>query len=413
MDNCFALRARWVLPVEGAPIRDGFVSIVEGRIAAVGSGRPDGGRVEDLGDAVLLPGLVNAHTHLEFSDLAAPLGTPGMSLPEWIRLVIGQRKRGDRDAAAAVAAGLAESGAGGATAIGDIATSTAMPASTATVVPFQESIGFSAARVDSALADVERRFLASGPGAGLSPHAPYTVHPQLLARIVSLATEHGAPTAMHLAESREELQLLASGEGEFRELLEERSMWDGAAIAAGTRPLDYLRLLAEAPRAVVVHGNYLDAEEIEFIGGRRERMSVVYCPRTHAFFRHEPYPLAAMRAAGVRVALGTDSRASNPDLSLLAELRFAGRRHPDVAPAAWVRMATLDGAEALGLGATHGSLAAGKRADLIAVRWTGAEPHDAVLGDGELIGIWFGMCHWRPASANACATTVPASANDR
>lgn len=352
-----------------------------------------------MGDAVLLPGLVNAHTHLEFSDLAAPLGTPGMRLPEWIRLVISQRKRGDRDAAAAIAAGLAESVAGGATAVGDIAT--AIPASKtsgqslglesgATVLSFQESIGFSAARVESALADAERRYLASGLAAGLSPHAPYTVHPQLLSRIVSLAASHGAPVAMHLAESREELDLLARGSGGFRELLEERSMWDGAAIARGSRPIDYLRTLAEAPRAVAVHGNYLDAEEIAFIGQRRKRMSVAYCPRTHSYFQHEPYPLAAMLAAGVRVALGTDSRASNPDLSMLAELRFAARRHPEISPETWLRMATLDGAEALGLSASLGSLAVGKRADLAAVRCDGHDPFAAVLGEGDLMGAWKG-----------------------
>lgn len=393
-EGCFALRARWVLPVDDAPIRDGHVSIVDGRIAAVGAGRPDQGIVEDLGDSVLLPGLVNAHTHLEFSDLTAPLGAPGMSLPDWIRLVIGQRKRGRRDAAAAIAAGLAETVAGGATAIGDIATAAAATPGrspglqfNATVVPFQESIGFSAARVESALADVQQRFEASGAAAGLSPHAPYTVHPQLLARLVSLAASRGAPVAMHLAESREELQLLAAGEGPFRALLEERSMWDATAIPPGSRPLDYLRTLAEAPRALVVHGNYLDAEEITFIGQRRGQMSVVYCPRTHGYFQHEPYPLAQMIAAGVRVALGTDSRASNPDLNMLAELRFAARRHPEIEPAAWLRMATLDGAEALGLGDALGSLAVGKRADLFALRCAGDDPLESVLNSGEPIGV--------------------------
>lgn len=356
----------------------------------MGAGKSGAERVEDLGDAVLLPGLVNAHTHLEFSDLAAPLGAPGMSLPEWIRLVIAQRKRGDRDAAAAISAGIAESVAGGATAIGDIATSTATTSSATMVVPFQESIGFSAARVESALADVQRRFSASGPRAGLSPHAPYTVHPQLVARLVSLASSRGAPVAMHLAESREELELLAGSVGGFRELLEERSMWDAAAIPAGSRPLDYLRVLAEAPRALVVHGNYLDAEEIEFIGQRRERMSVAYCPRTHAFFQHEPYPLADMLAAGVRVALGTDSRASNPDLDMLAELRFTARRHAGIAPEAWLRMATLAGAEALGLAGSLGSLTVGKRADLLAVRCAGDDPLAGILGDGTPVGAWAG-----------------------
>jgi cytosine/adenosine deaminase-related metal-dependent hydrolase len=172
---------------------------------------------------------------------------------------------------------------------------------------------------------------------------------------------------MHLAESAEEIELLAAGTGEFQELLDERSMWDAAAIPGGSRPLDYLRLLAEAPRALVVHGNYLEADESDFLAARAERMSLVVCPRTHAYFGHPPYPLADMLAAGVRVALGTDSRASNPDLNLLAEMRHVARIHPKIDPRAIVRMGTLAGAEALGLDWRVGSLTAGKLANAIAV----------------------------------------------
>jgi cytosine/adenosine deaminase-related metal-dependent hydrolase len=343
--------------------------------------------VHDLGDVVLLPGLVNAHTHLEFGGLTSPLGEPGMSLPAWIRLVIAERTRGDRDAAREIDAGLRESVAAGVTTIGEIAAGGA--AAGAPAVVFHEAIGFSRQRVDSVIADVERR-LATGPaGAGVSPHAPYTVHPRLVERLVQMASARGAPVAMHLAESREELELLATGGGPFRELLEERSMWDGAAIARGSRPLDYLRLLAAAPRAVVIHGNYLAADEIEFIGQRRESMSVAFCPRTHAYFGHSAYPLAAMLDAGARVVLGTDSRASNPDLSLLGELRFAARKCPEVSPETWMRMSTLEGATALGVGDEVGSLKVGKRADLLAVRWEGGDPYESlVCGKGEVVGVW-------------------------
>jgi cytosine/adenosine deaminase-related metal-dependent hydrolase len=111
-------------------------------------------------------------------------------------------------------------------------------------------------------------------------------------------------------------------------------------------------------------------------------MSVVFCPRTHAYFGHAEYPLAAMHRAGVRVALGTDSRASNPDLDLLAEVRYAAQRFPHVDPAAWLRMATLEGAIALGLGAEIGSLTPGKRADVIAVPCTAADPCEAIIAGG-------------------------------
>ena len=393
----FTLRARWVLPIDSPPIEGGYVGVVAGRIAAVGGADPGVGPVNDLGAAVLAPGVVNAHTHLEFSGLAGPLGAPGISLPAWIRLVIADRHRKQRDARAGIAAGLAESLAAGVTTLGEIATAPAgdyqLPsgAPQPTTVLFQEAIGFSAGRVDSAFADVEQRLAATGGApAGLSPHAPYTVHPRLLEKIVALAAARGVPVAMHLAESREELELMADGAGDFRALLEERSMWDSAAILRDVRPLDYLRVLAGAPRSLVIHGNYLAEEEIAFLADRRDRMSVVYCPRTHTYFGHARYPLERMLAAGVRVALGTDSRASNPDLSLLSELRAAAEFFPALDPAMLLRMATLDGAVALGLGEHAGSLTPGKRADLVALSCPAADgdPYAALLGDAAPTGVW-------------------------
>lgn len=378
------LRARWVLPIEAPPIEGGYVAVVDGVIAEVSANDLNRGPVADLGDVILLPGLVNAHTHLEFSGLTKPLGAPGMSLPAWIRAVIADRGRGDRDAAAAIAAGLCESAAAGVTTIGEIATSPA-PCYQVEGLPrtllFQEAIGFSAGRVDSVASEMERRVDAAGRSAGISPHAPYTVNPQLLVRLVDLAIDRQLPIAMHLAESREELQLLRDGSGPFQELLAERSMWDDAAIPRGSRPLDYLRQLARAPRSLAIHGNYFDADEIALAAAHRDRMSVVYCPRTHAYFEHKPYPLASMLDAGVRVALGTDSRASNPDLNLLSEVQDVASRFPQIDPAALLRMATLDAAEALGFGDLVGSLTPGKRAEIKVMRCDGdlRDPYSALL----------------------------------
>jgi cytosine/adenosine deaminase-related metal-dependent hydrolase len=184
---------------------------------------------------------------------------------------------------------------------------------------------------------------------------------------------------MHVAESREELELLRDGEGAFKDLLEERSMWDAEAIPRGSRPLDYLQMFSESPRALVIHGNYLDQEELEFLAARRERMSLVYCPRTHAYFSHAPYPLEQALDLGVQIALGTDSRASNPDLSLLAEMRHAFRTHPNIEPQQILRMGTLCGAEALGRHAEVGSITPGKLANLVAVPLKGiskGQPND-------------------------------------
>ncbi len=373
----WAIKARWVVPVDGPPL-EGATVVVDGpRIAAVGANVYSPPPV-DLGEAALLPGLVNAHTHLEFSDLCRPLGSPGMALTDWIRLVLAHRGRSGRQAAPGpsppLRTGLDESLRAGATTIGDIAAGgpDEYPSDLriAAVTAHFEAIGFSQPRSQSAGTAVLARLDAPGPPGlrrGLSPHAPYTVHPELLARLVRLSAERRLPLAFHLAESREELRLLADNDGPFQELLDERSMWDAGAIGGGRRALDYLHVLAGCHRGLVVHGNYLTDEELDFLAQRATNLSLVFCPRTHAFFRHERYPLQRALANGVRVALGTDSRASNPDLDMLAELRLASESFPEVAPADLVRAASLSGATALGLEQYVGSITPGKRANLVAV----------------------------------------------
>jgi cytosine/adenosine deaminase-related metal-dependent hydrolase len=121
---------------------------------------------------------------------------------------------------------------------------------------------------------------------GLSPHAPYTVSPQIVQSVCQLSAAERFPVAMHLAESREELELLATHRGRLVEVLQSLSAWHPEALPMGLRPLDYLQWLATAQRALVIHGNYLASDEIEFLAGHHEQMSVVYCPRTHAYFAH-------------------------------------------------------------------------------------------------------------------------------
>lgn len=393
----FTLQARWVVPLAGPPIDSGRVVVAQGAIVEVGR-RAASGQIEDLGDVVLLPGLVNAHAHLEFSGLDRPLGASAMPLPAWIRTVIAHRRSRQAEVDAAIAAGLRESLTAGVTTIADIATGPAYGYAGVRgprLTLLQEAIGFSRQRVES-VADEVRQWVdqaaASYPHqVGVSPHAPYTVHPELLAWLVGFASKHELPVAMHLAESREELELLACGAGPFQELLEERSMWDPHAIARGSRPLDYLKVLARAPRTLVVHGNFLNGAEIDFLAHHRDTMSVVFCPRTHRYFGHPPHPLPELLKRGVRVALGTDSRASNPDLSLLAEVQTVHAIFPDIAPATVVRMATDDAAAALGMGHAAGQLAPGRSADLVAVscEGAGADPFAAIASPtAKVAAVW-------------------------
>lgn len=369
-----AFQARYIFTGVGRPLRDASLTIDGGRIVSVG--RPDG-PLEQLGNVALLPGLINAHTHLEFSELAAPLAQPGVPLVDWIRLLVLWRRQQAASGPAAVrrktravTRGLDESQRCGVRLIGEIATPEFDPgpflSATVEGVVFVELLGLALDRVEPLLALARQHVITrDGVTKGVSPHAPYTVGPDLLARVARLSREIRFPLAMHLAESTEELELLASHSGPFVELLRELDAWQPQALPRGIRPRDYLELLADAHRALVIHGNYLTPDEICFVGQHRGSLSVVYCPRSHAYFQHTRYPLAEMFAARVNVAVGTDSRASNPDLSVWNELQWVAHQHGDVPPDEILRMGTSNAARALGCADQRGSLEPGKRADFV------------------------------------------------
>ncbi len=390
-----ALKARYLFPVTGPPIPDGVVSIQDGSIVAVGENL-SGGPPLDLGNVALLPGLVNAHTHLEFSGLENPLGQPGMSLPEWIRLVVAHRRQQTIDAAGSreedTRRGLRECEQHGTVAVGEIATGgwpeTAFEEAPIASTVFLELIGRDPALFESLFGQLESHLAAgarpnSAFSPGISPHAPYSVSPSLVTRACELSQRHRAPVAMHLAESIEELELLSSSSGPFRQLLEDLGAWDSSAIPRGIAPIDYLEMLAAAHRALVIHGNFLTRDEIRFIGERRDRMSIAFCPRTHDYFQHGRYPLGEMLDQGVNVAIGTDSRASNPDLNVFEELRAIVKNYSAIPLEQVLRLGTLAGAMALGIDQTFGSLEAGKRAALACVKLSdsndASEPHELLF----------------------------------
>ncbi len=381
------LKARYVFPMLGPPIAGGIVTVAGGTIVAVGR-QSSAGRVQDLGDVALIPGFVNAHTHLELSDLPQPLGKPGMPFAQWLGQVMGFRGRRSAGAAAtAVEKGLAECRRRGVVAVGDIVQPGWTPALAEKrgvhVTAFLELIAPTEARA-AAWGQPPLEHLRGGQSGwrpGLSPHAPYTVVASLRQRAIAWAATFGVPVAFHLAESQEEIELLRGGRGPLCEFLEAQGIAPGP-LAGGMRPLDFLRELAQAPRALVIHGNYLDDDELTFLAGRRATMAVVYCPRTHAWFRHERDPLARMLALGVRVALGTDSRASAPDLDMLAEVRHLVAHHPGISPRTALELATGEAAQALGLEETFGRLAPGRPATMAAVALPGraaADPYELLL----------------------------------
>jgi cytosine/adenosine deaminase-related metal-dependent hydrolase len=215
---------------------------------------------------------------------------------------------------------------------------------------------------------------------GLSPHAPYSVRRELFAAANELARSHGCPLMTHLAETRAERDLLdrrKGPRGPFVPFLQEVGAWDPDGLLG--QP-EILRICSQGGvRTLLAHCNYISFSGLP----RWNALSVVYCPRTHAAFAHSRYPMAGLLLYRIRVALGTDSLASNPDLDLLGEARFLHRRYPGAPGAHLLRMATLAGAEALGWADETGSLEAGKSADLVVLPLPPADdpdPYRLVLG---------------------------------
>ena len=378
-------------------IENGFVELTDGVISQFGLAHEYSGPAIDLGDVALLPGWVNAHTHLEFSQFDVPFGQCGIAFTDWVRGIVGHRfARGTTDEVAAVSSGFSELTRTGTVGVGEIATSTnwiddakELAATEMTGTFFFELLGRDPAKIRDRLDDGAtmirqcRRQPRFAPG--ISPHAPYSVHPGLLKGLIELSIAEKLPLAMHLAETREELELLAAQSGPMVQMLKDFNAWFPDSFVRGERPLDYLKQLARAPRSLIIHGNYLSTEELNFIADRKEQMHVVFCPRTHAFFGHENYPLCEMLDRGINVALGTDSRGSNPDLNLLGEVQQVATSFPNLNVQQLLRLGTMAGAEALNLG-DAGQIAIGCRglnvASLIDGSIESSNPNDWIRDPG-------------------------------
>jgi cytosine/adenosine deaminase-related metal-dependent hydrolase len=366
----WTLRARWIFPVSGPPLANGILTITGEHIVSV---EPSSGRSVDvdLGEVAILPGLVNAHTHLDLSGLRGEC-PPSVDFTGWLQHVIAHRRFMTAEQVEAdIRAGLAESLRHGTTLLGDISAGgiswSFLAEAPLRSVVFYELLGLTQARADQSLA-FAREWLVAHPATdrcrpGLSPHAPYSVRMDLFTRSAKLARRFELPLSIHLAETRDELELLRDHRGAFVPFLKDLSVWDPSGLAPGTA--DILKVGDQRSLKLFVHGNYLEPS------ARIPRKStIIYCPRTHAAFGHEPHPFPRFLKRGIRIALGTDGLASNPDLSILAEVRHLHRHYPDVPGEVLLRMATLCGAEALGWASEAGSLEAGKSADLIIVPLT-------------------------------------------
>jgi aminodeoxyfutalosine deaminase len=381
-------RAEWVLPIGVPPIRNGWVAVDEGRIlSAGGPGNPPPlhstalSWEPDAGSRTLeaiLPGLVNAHTHLELSYLHGRIA-PARRFGDWVRGIMAARQQYpdpcDPTIVGAARAAIDAARATGTALFGDVSNTLAtVPLLQAAGVPSQvffELLGFDepdpAGRVEAA----RQRADAAAGGCvrvSLAPHAPYSVSAALFRTIrADLDAHPGTVTSVHLGETSEEVEFLRCGTGDIRRVLEELGRWPSAWQPPGVGPVEYLTGLGVLDaRMLVVHGVQLRAEDAARL--RALPATVVSCPRSNAYVGAGSPPLAMLYELGVTVAFGTDSLASTYDLNVFEELREARRIAPQVSASRLLESATLAGARALGFGDRFGSIEAGKDAALIAVR---------------------------------------------
>ena len=354
------LRAKWVLPVSGPPIENGVVEVNGDTITGVGK-LP--GPCRDLGDVVLLPGLINAHCHFDYTHLPVPYRG---SFASWIGdIVAAKAQQMPADYLAGIAAGMTLAVRAGTTTVVNIECFpeliAQLPASPLNVVWCPELIDLTGPRELPA------------EGMGLAPHAPYTASKELYQR----CAQSGRFITTHVAESVEEDEMFHHGRGRLYEALHARGrdMSDCGQVG----PVELLHRYGVLGRnCLVAHANCLTANDVRLLA--ETGTSVVHCPKTHRYFRRAPASLPSLLEAGVNVCLGTDSLASNDTLDIFAEMRELARMFPDWLPSRIVAMATTNAATALNQANRLGKIAVGATADLIAVTVDAdADPYTAVV----------------------------------
>lgn len=383
-------RARIVLPVTAPPVEDGAVLVSGGTVVAVGRWEdlrrdPRAEEVCDLGDVILMPGLINAHCHLEYTHMAGYLAPP-RHFTDWLQGVLALKSGWSfSEFAASWIAGARQLVTRGCTTVMDFeAVPELLPElwhdTPLRVISGIELTGVRAGRraaeiLAEGLGIVDRLTPApSGKSAVLAPHAPYSTRPELLELCGRVSRDRGWPLACHVSESAEEFEMFCEGGGAMYQWLRpQREMMD-CGLGSPLRHVAAQGMLGS--RTLLIHMNYLAEGDLDLIRGTGT--SVVHCPRSHDYFRHAAFPFEDLKRAGVPLALGTDSLLSVrklgrelPRLDLFAEMQAFHGMNPGVDPAEVLGMATAGSARALGLEGRVGEVKAGAHADLIVLRYQG------------------------------------------
>jgi len=372
------LKADYILPLIILPIKNGAIYIKDGVIIECNTFSKIlniDKRVVELKNVCLLPGFVNAHTHLELTNLKGKI-TYKNSFIQWIRDIIeAKRYWNEKDYINSLKLSIKNLVATGTTTVVDITTSGLSPqvlfSSNLRGRIYKEITGFKSEMITPVISDL-KEYLSNLQSTnlvdfGLAPHAPYSVNHQLFIKLANLAKKYNLPISIHLAESKEEIEFLTQGTGEVINLLKELNVWENDWKSPGLTSVKYLNSLNIFDSNVIgVHLNYIDEEEIEIL--KEKRVGVIHCPKSHKFFQREDFPIQKLIDKGIIVALGTDSLASNDSLSMLEEMKELKKRYKNLSSEVILQLAIINGAKILGFDDKIGTLQSGKRADVIGIK---------------------------------------------
>ena len=381
------IRARAVVTTDGTPVENGAVAISGNRILDVGKfdevKARNSGEIVDLGEQALLPGLINAHCHLDYTCLRGKIPRQ-KSFTDWIHAINAEKANvSPKGYLSSINDGFGEAKRFGTTTIANL---TAFPELVSKIdAPirtwwFAELIDVRAPKLASQLVDSATEALNQGDNWGLAPHALFTASKHLYCRCEEIAQHDNILLATHLAESREEMQMFRDGSGPLYEFL--KSLGRPMGDCGNKTPLENFLKIRDSSTPLrsarndntwlVAHLNELAETDFKVLKTSNSKFHVVHCPRSHNYFGHSRFYFERLRALRFNICLGTDSLASNESLSLFAEMRAFQKEFPTVRPNEILQMVTVNPARALRQEDSLGRIQPGFEADLVAIPCSGS-----------------------------------------
>ncbi len=378
----YTLRSKYLLKDPDTLISNGAVLIADdGKIEYsgpfTGINNGESPQVIDLGNAVIAPGLINTHTHLELTHLLNSINYNG-NFTDWIRQLVDiKRTWTEKSYRLSIEDGIRKSVESGTTTVVDISRNglalDELIKSNIRKTLFLEIIDFNpdtvSATIDNFKCQIDNITPNDLLSIGIFPHAPYTVSEKLYKCCKKTSDELDIIVATHISETKNEVEFLTKGTGHFESLLKEFDMLK-SWTHPGLRPIEYLKNIGFLNKGcILIHCNFLTDNEIDLIEGSES--NVVFCPKSHKYFQHEDHPFLKLKEHKINIALGTDSLASNDSLSILDEMKFLSKHYNEVKPQDIFYMGTIAGAKALGMNDRIGKLEPGYYADIAVIEFEG------------------------------------------